>query len=84
MTLTERVAEIRKTLVAAAGLLAQAISVGVLHGTALHYAQIIEAALTAVLVYQVPNGTADALDELGDPPLDEPAHAAEHAAPEGV
>lgn len=51
------VAEIRKGAVAVAGLVGQAIALGVLHGVVLHDAQLILAAATAVGVIVVPNAT---------------------------
>lgn len=51
------VAEIRKTLTALVGLVAQVVALGVLSGTALHWAQLVLAGATAVGVYVVPNGT---------------------------
>lgn len=50
-----RIAEIRKTLVALAGLITQAVALGVLHGEALHWAQLVLAALTAAGVFLAPN-----------------------------
>lgn len=50
-----RLAEFRKGLVSVAGLLGQLIALGVLHGTALHWAQIILAALTAIGVVAASN-----------------------------
>lgn len=47
--------EARKFGLTLAGLLVQVIELGVLHGTALHWAQIASGALAAVLVYRVPN-----------------------------
>lgn len=55
----------RKFLVAAAGVLAQAIEVGVLHGNALHWAQVASAGIAAALVYLVPNGVAAPADSTG-------------------
>lgn len=49
--------EIRKALIAAGGLLAQVVELGVLHGTALHVAQILSGAISSVLVYVIPNDT---------------------------
>lgn len=46
---------ILKTVVAVLGLIGQLVSLGLLHGTALHWAQIILAAATAAGVYVVPN-----------------------------
>jgi hypothetical protein len=45
----------RKTVVAVLGLIGQVVAAGVLDGTALHWAQVILAAGTALGVYQVPN-----------------------------
>lgn len=52
------IAEMRKTAVAAVGVLAQAIALGVLQGSVLHSAQLVVAAATAFGVYQVPNERA--------------------------
>jgi len=62
--------EIRKAAVALVGAVAQGISLGFLHGTALHYAQIVVAVATLLGVYVVPNG-ADST-----PPQHDPEHAA--------
>lgn len=48
-------AEIRKAAIAVLGVIAQAVALGVLHGTALHYAQVVLAAATAAGVYVAPN-----------------------------
>ena len=45
----------RKFVVAASGAVAQVIALGVLHGTALHDAQIALSVLTALGVYLTPN-----------------------------
>lgn len=50
-----RLAEARKALLAAAGVLAQVIELGVLHGSALHWAQIASGAVASALVFLVPN-----------------------------
>lgn len=55
MNLSKLLTEARKALVAAAGVVAQVIALGVLHGTALHWAQIASGALAAILVYRIPN-----------------------------
>jgi hypothetical protein len=55
-----RIASVRKAAVAVGGVVGQAVALGVLHGDALHWAQIVLAALTAVGVYQVPNSPAAA------------------------
>jgi len=44
----------KKALVAVAGVLAQVLELGLLHGTALHWAQVASGAVAAVLVYVVP------------------------------
>lgn len=46
-----KLTEVDKALAAAAGVLAQVIELGVLHGTALHYAQTASGVIAAVLVY---------------------------------
>lgn len=46
---------VRKALVAVAGVAAQLIAVGVLHGTVLHWVQVALGALAAAGVYAVPN-----------------------------
>ena len=53
--LTDAVGQARKALVAVAGVVVQAVALGVLHGTALHYAQLFVALATAAGVYGVPN-----------------------------
>jgi hypothetical protein len=53
-----KLAEARKTLVAVLGVVAQAVSLGVLHGAALHGAQVVLAVATAAGVWAAPNGTA--------------------------
>jgi hypothetical protein len=53
-----KIAQVRKALVGAAGVLAQVIELGVIHGSALHYAQVASGVLAAVLVYVVPNQPA--------------------------
>jgi hypothetical protein len=58
--MTSYLATIRKLLVALVGVVAQAVSLGVLSGRALEYAQIIIAVATALGVYVV--GNADAPD----------------------
>lgn len=50
-----RIAEARKALVAALGLVAQAVSAGVLHGQALAIAEGLLAAATAAGVWATPN-----------------------------
>jgi uncharacterized membrane protein YdbT with pleckstrin-like domain len=50
-----RLAELRKAVAAASGLLAQVIELGVLNGTALHWTQTASGVLAALLVYLVPN-----------------------------
>lgn len=50
-----RLAEFRKGIVAVAGLLGQVIALGVLHGTALHWAQVALAAVTALGVVLATN-----------------------------
>jgi hypothetical protein len=50
-----RFAEARKTVVAVLGVVAQAVSLGVLHGAALHDAQIVLAVATAAGVWAAPN-----------------------------
>lgn len=52
--------EIRKAVVAAAGVVAQVVALGVLHGTVLHVAQLILSLATAAGVYGVRNGTKPA------------------------
>lgn len=65
--------EIRKALVAVAGVLAQVIELGVLHGSVLHYAQVASGAVAAVLVYVVPNGrTAVPAAPVAAPPAQPP------------
>lgn len=59
-------ANLRKTLVAVAGLIGQVAALGLLHGSAQHIAQIVLAGLAAVGVYAVPNGKP-ALSEKGLP-----------------
>ena len=44
-----------KALVAVLGVVAQLIAIGAIQGTALHYAQIVIAVATALVVYQTPN-----------------------------
>lgn len=46
-----KLTDVDKFLAAASGVVAQAIELGVLHGTALHYAQVISSALAATLVF---------------------------------
>jgi hypothetical protein len=55
MTALKLFTEARKFGLTLAGLLAQVIELGLLHGDALHWAQVASGALAAVLVYQVPN-----------------------------
>lgn len=50
----------RKALVGLGGLLAQIIALGVLDGTALAWVQVAAAAVTAALVYLVPNAAGAA------------------------
>ena len=50
-----KLAEVRKVAVAVVGVVAQVVALGLLHGTALHWAQVVVAAATAVGVYGVPN-----------------------------
>lgn len=52
------VASARKALVAVVGVVAQLVAVGVLSGSALHWAQVVLAALAAAGVYAVPNKPA--------------------------
>ena len=47
--------EMRKTLAAVAGVAAEAVALGILHGTALNVAQLIIAGATAAGVFVVPN-----------------------------
>lgn len=54
-SLTDKLAAARKGLTAAAGLVGQAIEINVLHGTALHWAQLALAAATTLGVYRVSN-----------------------------
>lgn len=51
-------AEIRKTLTAGVGLLAQLIAQGYLHGAVLDWARVVLAAATLLGVYVVPNKPA--------------------------
>jgi hypothetical protein len=44
-----------KALVAVIGVLAQLVALGVLHGDALHYANVVIAVATALGVYHMPN-----------------------------
>jgi uncharacterized membrane protein YdjX (TVP38/TMEM64 family) len=60
------IAEVRKFIAAAVGVLAEAVAFGFLHGALLHYAGIIIAAAAALGVYVVPNA--------------QPAPAGEHEA----
>lgn len=53
-----KLAQVRKAAVAVLGLVAQAVALGVLSGTPLHYAQVILAAATALGVYIAPNKPA--------------------------
>ena len=57
MKLNLSVAEIRKFLVAAIGVAAEAVSSGLLSGTAAHVASAVIAVATAAGVYVVPNAT---------------------------
>jgi hypothetical protein len=50
-----KLAEIRKALVGAIGLIAQIVATGVLHGAALHYAQGVLAVAALVGLYAIPN-----------------------------
>lgn len=50
-------AEVRKAAVAVLGVIAQAVALGVLDGTALHVAQVILSVAVALGVYQVPNAS---------------------------
>jgi hypothetical protein len=54
-----KLAEIRKALVAALGLVAQAASAGLLHGRALAVAEAVLGLATAAGVYVVPNGATN-------------------------
>lgn len=54
----------RKALVAIAGVVAQAVALGVLNGTVLHWANVLLAVLTALGVYGVANEPAP----LANPP----------------
>lgn len=53
-------AEMRKAGAAVGGVAAMLIAQGVLHGTAEHVVEAVLAVLTAVGVYQVPNGPKSA------------------------
>ena len=53
-SIKKTLSEAQKTLAAVAGVVAQVIELGLLHGTALHYAQIVSGAVAAVLVYMAP------------------------------
>lgn len=53
--LRAKLAPARKALVAVAGVAAQLVALGVLSGSALHYAQVVLAVLTAAGVYAAPN-----------------------------
>lgn len=55
MTAVKLLSEARKALIAVVGLVGQAVALGLLHGTALHVAQLVLAAGTALGVYGVPN-----------------------------
>lgn len=59
-----KLTDVDKFLAALAGLLAQVIELGVLSGTALHYAQVASGALAAALVF------------LAQPPAPKPAPTA--------
>lgn len=48
-------AEARKAAVAVCGVIVQAVALGVIHGQALHYAQLALSAATALGVWRVPN-----------------------------
>lgn len=77
----------RKSLVALAGVLAQVLELGLLHGTAQHYAQVASTIVAAVLVYVVPNGSSDDDQGDGDVPAvepDEPAPVTADAPPVAV
>lgn len=52
-----KLSEVRKAAVAVAALAGEALSAGLLHGTAAHYVQVGLALLAAVGVYTVPNGS---------------------------
>jgi hypothetical protein len=56
--MTKYLTTARKALIALVGVVAQAVSLGVLHGTVLAYAQVVLALATAVGVYVVPNKAA--------------------------
>jgi hypothetical protein len=53
----QEVAKVRKAAIAGVAVVGQVVALGVLHGTALHYAEGILAAAAAVGVYVVPNAT---------------------------
>jgi hypothetical protein len=55
------VAEARKFLVAVAGVAGQLVAVGLIHGQALHWTQVVLAAVTALGVYGVSNATPAAV-----------------------
>lgn len=59
-TLLSKLAQARKALVAAAGVVAELVAAGVLSGSVEHYAQLALAVLAAVGVYAVPNKPAPA------------------------
>lgn len=61
------VAWLRKGVVTVLGVIAQLISLGVLSGSALHWAQIIIAAATAVGVISIPNAARPAARAPHDP-----------------
>lgn len=58
MTIVKVLTEARKFGVAVLGVIAQVIELGVLHGTALHWAQTVSGVVAAVLTYVVPNAPA--------------------------
>ena len=55
MSVTNRAQEVRKTITATCGLLAEVLATGVLHGTAEHVVQGVLAVATVFGVYTVPN-----------------------------
>lgn len=57
------VAEVRKAAAALAGVIGQVVALGLLHGTALHYAQVAIAVATFVSVFVIPNAKAEPLGE---------------------
>lgn len=49
-------ADVRKCAVAVAGAVGQLVAIGLVHGTALEWCQVLLAAATAAGVYTIPNG----------------------------